>query len=134
MTTSLRVTLGQASLVGAHDINQDFHGAVLPAGHLLASKGIALAIADGISSSAVSQLAVPAGFRKSIPPKMTKKTRTASRPRSAPASGRRKRLPKERLFITRSLFLVLLVPPVTDGWSGDRSAPSARIGGPIGAR
>ena len=57
MTTSLRVTLGQASLAGAHDINQDFHGALLPAGHLLASKGIVLAIADGISSSAVSQVA-----------------------------------------------------------------------------
>ena len=46
MTTSLRVTLGQASLAGTHDINQDFHGALLPAGHLLASKGIVLAIAD----------------------------------------------------------------------------------------
>lgn len=63
MSTSLRVTLGQASLAGAHDTNQDFHGALLPAGHLLASKGIALAIADGISSSAVSQLASQTAVR-----------------------------------------------------------------------
>ena len=54
---NLRVSLGQASLAGAHDVNQDFHGALLPKGHQLASKGIALAIADGISSSSVSQLA-----------------------------------------------------------------------------
>lgn len=57
MSTKLRVSLGQASLAGEHDTNQDFHGAVLPRGHQLASKGIALAIADGISSSAVSQVA-----------------------------------------------------------------------------
>lgn len=57
MSAGLRVTLGQASLAGAHDINQDFHGALLPEGHLLASKGIVLAIADGISTSRVSQLA-----------------------------------------------------------------------------
>ena len=63
MTARLRVTLGQASLVGAHDTNQDFHGALLPEGHLLASKGIALAIADGISSSAVSQLASQTAVR-----------------------------------------------------------------------
>ena len=29
MSAGLRVTLGQASLAGAHDINQDFHGALL---------------------------------------------------------------------------------------------------------
>ena len=56
-TAALRVSLGQASLAGDHPVNQDFHGALLPKGHLLASKGIALAIADGISSSSVSRLA-----------------------------------------------------------------------------
>lgn len=54
---TLRVALGQASLAGAHPTNQDFHGACLPRGHQLASKGIVLALADGISSSAVSQVA-----------------------------------------------------------------------------
>jgi serine/threonine protein phosphatase PrpC len=59
----MRVTLGQASLAGAHDINQDFHGAFLPRGHQLVSKGIALALADGISSSRVSQLASQTAVR-----------------------------------------------------------------------
>lgn len=55
MSIALRVTLGQASLAGTHATNQDFHGALLPRGHQLASKGITLALADGISSSQVSQ-------------------------------------------------------------------------------
>jgi len=63
MAHGLRVTLGQHSLAGAHGANQDFHGALLPTGHLLASKGIALALADGISSSAVSQVAAQAAVR-----------------------------------------------------------------------
>lgn len=63
MNKSLRVTLGQASLAGAHGTNQDFHGAFLPRGHQLASKGIALALADGISSSQVSQLASQTAVR-----------------------------------------------------------------------
>jgi serine/threonine protein phosphatase PrpC len=63
MPRTMRVTLGQASLAGAHDINQDFHGAFLPRGHQLVSKGIALALADGISSSRVSQLASQTAVR-----------------------------------------------------------------------
>ena len=58
MRPSLQVSLGQHSLAGpSHDggPNQDCHGALLPTGHVLASKGIALAVADGISSSRVSQ-------------------------------------------------------------------------------
>ena len=54
----LQVSLGQHSLAGpgpAGSPNQDCHGALLPSGPLLASKGIALAVADGISSSRVSQ-------------------------------------------------------------------------------
>ncbi len=58
MRPRLQVSLGQHSLAGpSHDggPNQDCHGALLPTGHVLASKGIALAVADGISSSRVSQ-------------------------------------------------------------------------------
>ncbi|HJW27465.1 MAG TPA: protein kinase [Rhodocyclaceae bacterium] len=50
-------------MAGAHPINQDFHGALLPSGNLLASKGIAVALADGISSSAVSHLASETAVR-----------------------------------------------------------------------
>ncbi|WP_311222758.1 MULTISPECIES: protein kinase domain-containing protein [unclassified Acidovorax] len=63
MAHGLRVTLGQHSLAGPHGANQDFHGALLPTGLLLASKGIALALADGISSSDVSQVAAQAAVR-----------------------------------------------------------------------
>lgn len=63
MRKSLRVTLGQHSLAGVHAVNQDFHGAMLPQGALLAAKGIAVAIADGIGSSRVSQVASAAAVR-----------------------------------------------------------------------
>ncbi|MDO6824654.1 bifunctional protein-serine/threonine kinase/phosphatase [Marinobacter sp. 1_MG-2023] len=57
MTTQLSVTTGQHSDKGLKPLNQDFHGLVLPENHQLRSKGIAVAIADGISSSNVSQIA-----------------------------------------------------------------------------
>ena len=57
MTTQLKVAIGQHSDRGQKDINQDFHGAHLPKEPLLATKGIAIALADGISSSDVSQIA-----------------------------------------------------------------------------
>ncbi|MBS0338945.1 MAG: protein kinase [Proteobacteria bacterium] len=61
---ALRITLGQHSRAGRHGgVNQDFHGAVLAQGHLLGSKGIAVALADGIGSSAVSQVASAAAVR-----------------------------------------------------------------------
>lgn len=63
MGKCLRVSLGQHSLAGVHEINQDFHGALLPGGNLLASKGIALALADGISSSSVSHVASQTAVR-----------------------------------------------------------------------
>lgn len=53
----LAVTIGQWSEAGPKPINQDFHGALVPDGSELALKGIAVAIADGISSSKVSQIA-----------------------------------------------------------------------------
>lgn len=59
----LRVSLGQASLAADDHINQDFHGACLPRGHQLAGKGIVLALADGISTSQVSQLASQTAVR-----------------------------------------------------------------------
>jgi serine/threonine protein phosphatase PrpC len=58
MRPSLQVSLGQHSLAAPSPDggpNQDCHGALLPTGHVLASKGMALAVADGISSSRVSQ-------------------------------------------------------------------------------
>lgn len=56
-TASLCVSLGQCSAAGVKAVNQDFHGACIPQGLLLHNKGIAVALADGISSSAVSQVA-----------------------------------------------------------------------------
>lgn len=57
MSSTLKLTLGQASDKGRKETNQDFHGLVIPREPLLASKGIAIALADGISSSDVSQIA-----------------------------------------------------------------------------
>jgi len=53
----LQVRVGQYSDRGRKPTNQDFHGSCIPAGPQLASKGVAVALADGISSSEVSQLA-----------------------------------------------------------------------------
>jgi serine/threonine protein phosphatase PrpC len=57
MSSTLSVTIGQHSDKGRKAINQDFHGAIVPKEPLLGTKGVAVAIADGISSSDVSQLA-----------------------------------------------------------------------------
>ena len=57
MSTQLQVAVGQCSDKGRKDVNQDFHGACIPEEPSLSSKGIAIALADGISSSAVSQIA-----------------------------------------------------------------------------
>ena len=57
MTTQLSVTTGQHSDKGQKPVNQDFHGLMIPDNHQLRSKGIAVAVADGISSSNVSQIA-----------------------------------------------------------------------------
>ena len=57
MSTHLKVSLGQHSDRGRKPANQDFHGARIPDEPLLSLKGIALAVADGISSSDVSQVA-----------------------------------------------------------------------------
>ncbi|MCJ2123962.1 bifunctional protein-serine/threonine kinase/phosphatase [Methylobacterium sp. J-077] len=51
------VTIGQASAAGRKEANQDFHGVLVPSQPALGLKGIAVALADGISSSAVGALA-----------------------------------------------------------------------------
>ena len=60
MSRQLKITAGQYSAKGRKEINQDFHGVLVPTGPQLASKGIAIALADGISSSDVSQEAAQA--------------------------------------------------------------------------
>ena len=57
MPSSLTVTVGQCSDKGRKPLNQDFHGLRLPEPEQRHCKGIALAIADGISSSDVSHIA-----------------------------------------------------------------------------
>src|SRR5690606_6034554 len=54
---TLQITLGQASDRGHKPLNQDFHGARVPGQPQLAMKGVALALADGISTSSVSHIA-----------------------------------------------------------------------------
>ena len=63
MAKQLKVALGQYSDKGRKEINQDFHGVSIPEEPLLTSKGIAIALADGISSSKVSQVASQASIR-----------------------------------------------------------------------
>jgi serine/threonine protein phosphatase PrpC len=53
----LRVSVGQYSDRGRKPNNQDFHGARIPSEPLASLKGICVALADGISSSDVSQVA-----------------------------------------------------------------------------
>ena len=57
MPNQLKISVGQYSDKGRKDINQDFHGVYIPEEPQLTSKGIAIALADGISSSDVSQVA-----------------------------------------------------------------------------
>jgi len=57
MSGELKITVGQYSDKGRKEINQDFHGARIPKEPQLSSKGIAIAVADGIGSSQVSQVA-----------------------------------------------------------------------------
>jgi len=57
MTTHLRVTVGQCTDKGRKPLNQDFHAVLIPQEPLLSSKGIAIALADGISSSDVGHVA-----------------------------------------------------------------------------
>lgn len=56
----LQVRVGQHSDAGRKSVNQDFHGACLPDGPQRQSKGVAVALADGIGSSEVSDVAAAA--------------------------------------------------------------------------
>ena len=55
--SQLTVSVGQYSDKGRKETNQDAHGYLIPSGALLSSKGICVALADGISTSSVSQQA-----------------------------------------------------------------------------
>ncbi|MCY7294905.1 bifunctional protein-serine/threonine kinase/phosphatase [Alteromonas sp. a30] len=57
MRKTLQIKLGQCTDKGIKSLNQDFIGAYFPKEPLLGSKGIIVAMADGISSSNVSQIA-----------------------------------------------------------------------------
>ncbi|HZZ92358.1 MAG TPA: protein kinase [Usitatibacter sp.] len=59
----LTVRIGQHSDRGRKEVNQDFHGATIPEGPPLSSKGVAVALADGIGSSAVSRAAAEVAVR-----------------------------------------------------------------------
>ncbi|TYK66875.1 bifunctional protein-serine/threonine kinase/phosphatase [Colwellia echini] len=57
MSKPLAVSIGSATNKGVKELNQDFLGSIIPKEPMLSSKGIVLAMADGISSSNVSQIA-----------------------------------------------------------------------------
>ena len=51
MPRELKISVGQYSDKGRKETNQDFHGVLIPDEPLLSLKGIAVALADGISTS-----------------------------------------------------------------------------------
>lgn len=57
MRAQLKITTGQHSDKGRKSANQDFHGLCVPREPQLSGKGIAIALADGISSSSVGHIA-----------------------------------------------------------------------------
>ncbi len=63
MSDVLAISVGQYSDKGRKAINQDFHGVLVPKEPLLSTKGIAIAIADGISTSEVSHIASETSVR-----------------------------------------------------------------------
>lgn len=63
MNARLRVSIGQHSDKGRKPVNQDFYGAISPDEPDLSLKGAALALADGVSSSEVSQIAAESAVK-----------------------------------------------------------------------
>ncbi|MDT8339711.1 MAG: bifunctional protein-serine/threonine kinase/phosphatase, partial [Sulfurimonas sp.] len=57
MKSRLELSISQYSTGGRKEINQDFHDICIPKEPQLTHKGVAIAIADGIGSSSVSQIA-----------------------------------------------------------------------------
>ncbi|MBV8535915.1 MAG: protein phosphatase 2C domain-containing protein, partial [Alphaproteobacteria bacterium] len=53
MQAALSISIGQCSDAGRKSANQDFYGALIPEGPLLCLKGVAIVLADGISTSDV---------------------------------------------------------------------------------
>jgi serine/threonine protein phosphatase PrpC len=63
MARELKLSIGQFSDRGRKERNQDFHGAIVPDGPLLGLKGVAIALADGISSSDVGGVAAESAVK-----------------------------------------------------------------------
>ena len=63
MQKQLSISIGQCSKAGRKEINQDFHGTLIPCGPALALKGISVLVTDGISSSTVSQIAAESAVK-----------------------------------------------------------------------
>lgn len=59
----MQLSIGQWSDKGRKDANQDFHGALIPDGHARFAKGVAVILADGISSSSVGRTAAEAAVK-----------------------------------------------------------------------
>ena len=57
MKSRLELSISQYSTGGRKEINQDFHDICIPQEPQLTHKGVAIAVADGIGSSSVSQIA-----------------------------------------------------------------------------
>ncbi|MCC8958413.1 bifunctional protein-serine/threonine kinase/phosphatase [Bradyrhizobium sp. Pear77] len=63
MPRALTISVGQFSDQGRKDTNQDFHGVLIPDEPLLGLKGVAVVLADGISSSSVSRIAAESAVK-----------------------------------------------------------------------
>ncbi|MBR1157720.1 bifunctional protein-serine/threonine kinase/phosphatase [Bradyrhizobium elkanii] len=63
MPRALKISVGQFSDQGRKDANQDFHGVLIPDEPLLGLKGIAVVLADGISSSSVGRVAAESAVK-----------------------------------------------------------------------
>jgi len=63
MPRELKISIGQFSDKGAKETNQDFHGVLIPDEPLLSLKGIAVVLADGISTSKVSRVAAESAVK-----------------------------------------------------------------------
>lgn len=63
MAAQLQIAFGQHSAKGRKAVNQDFHAVMVPPEPQLGAKGVVVALADGISSSQVSQVASQTAVR-----------------------------------------------------------------------
>lgn len=63
MAAQLQIAFGQHSSKGRKATNQDFHAVMVPPEPQLGAKGVVVALADGISSSQVSQVASQTAVR-----------------------------------------------------------------------